>query len=89
MRKLIAGIIIGVVLAAATTATAATVGWVVMAPEVKCSGGKSVVCYSTAEENVYGRDFSVYFSRCSVEVWRSRPNGDQQTVFSRWQPFCA
>ena len=90
MRKLIAGIVIGVVLTAATTATAATLGgYRLMAPEVKCSGGKSVVCYSNNRENLYGRDYSVFFSRCSVAVWRSTPSGEQQTVYERWQPYCA
>lgn len=88
MRKLIAGIIIGVVLAASATAAAHTGGWLRLAPGVKCKGGKAVICYSDSYENLYGTSYSVYISDCSVTVWRDRPNGKSAEILSRWQPVC-
>lgn len=89
MKKLIVGIILGIVLTAATTATAAGLaGWRYMAPNVQCKGGKSVVCYVTDDASLYGGSYSVYISDCSAAVWYEKANGDLKTVYERWQPSC-
>ena len=88
MKRLVAGLIAGLVIGTTGIATAAELsGWRTMAPGVKCKGGKNVVCYTTSDENLYGGAYSVYISDCSVAVWQDR-NGSMRTVLERWQPSC-
>jgi len=88
VRKLIVGLIIGVVLTETATATAHSGGWIRLATDVKCKGGKSVICYSDSDANLNGTSYSVFISECSVAVWRDFPNGKSQKILDRWQGAC-
>lgn len=90
MKRVIVGIVIGIVLATTSTAVAATQShWFKAARNIECTGGKSIMCYATNEANMNGGAYSVYLSDCSVVVYKDNSDGsDMYKVFEHWQPAC-
>lgn len=87
MKRLIAGLIAGLVLGTTATGVAATQysGWQRMNGHIECKAtSKSVMC-STIDMDNY--DYTTYISACSVSVdqWRGT---NLKTVFERWQGPC-